>query len=71
VEYSLSLPGTNAPVERVFSLINNTWTSEKTQLQLKNLKAILAVRFNNKPTCSEVYQQILQNQKLCKTIHSL
>ncbi|GBP04234.1 hypothetical protein EVAR_90093_1 [Eumeta japonica] len=29
IEYILCLPGTNAPVERVFSLMNKLWTSEK------------------------------------------
>ena len=37
-EYALSLPGTNAATERVFSSINKIWTSEKTQLNIKTLK---------------------------------
>jgi len=32
VEYILCLLGSNAPVERVFSLMNKIWSSEKTQL---------------------------------------
>ena len=38
VEYALSLPGTNAATERVFSSINKIWTTEKTQLNIKTLK---------------------------------
>lgn len=34
-EYSTCFPGTNAPVERVFSFMNKMWTAEKTQLHLK------------------------------------
>jgi len=30
IEYVLCLPGSNAPVEKVFSLMNKIWTSEKT-----------------------------------------
>jgi hypothetical protein len=29
VQFALALPGTNAPVERVFSLMNDLWTDEK------------------------------------------
>lgn len=35
VEFLLCLPGTNAFIERVFSLINDFWTVEKTQMQRK------------------------------------
>jgi hypothetical protein len=28
VQFALALPGTNAPVERVFSLMNDLWTDE-------------------------------------------
>jgi hypothetical protein len=31
VEFSLSLPGTNAVVERVFSLVNALWMDERNQ----------------------------------------
>lgn len=40
IECVLCLPGSNAPVERVFSVINKIWTSEKTQLSVEVLKAI-------------------------------
>lgn len=29
IEYILCLPATNAPVERVFSIMNKLWTSEE------------------------------------------
>ncbi|KAL4091716.1 hypothetical protein QTP88_026364 [Uroleucon formosanum] len=40
VEYVLCMPATNAPVERIFSLMNNLWTAEKTQLQVSINDAI-------------------------------
>ncbi|KAJ8926625.1 hypothetical protein NQ314_020989 [Rhamnusium bicolor] len=36
VQYSLCLPGTNAPTERVFSIMNNIWTAEKSQLSTQD-----------------------------------
>jgi len=44
VEYILCLPGSNASVERVFSNMNKIWSSEKTQLGVCVLKAILITK---------------------------
>jgi hypothetical protein len=33
---SFALPGSNAPIERVFSIINALWSEEKTGLKQKN-----------------------------------
>jgi hypothetical protein len=46
VEYILCLPGSNAPVERVFSHMNKIWSSEKTQLGVSVLKAIFITKGN-------------------------
>ncbi|KAL4131754.1 hypothetical protein QTP88_009023 [Uroleucon formosanum] len=73
VEYVLCMPATNAPVERIFSLMNNLWTAEKTQLQVSSLKAMLLTKVNFKMSCTEFYsflksspdllQQICSNEK--------
>lgn len=67
------MPATNAPVERIFSLMNNLWTAEKTQLQVSSLKAMLLTKVNFKMSCTEFYsflksspdllQQICSNEK--------
>ena len=33
-EFFFCFPGTNAPAKRVFSIMNNFWTSDKTQLKV-------------------------------------
>jgi hypothetical protein len=38
VEFSLSLPATNAAVERVFSLVNALWTDERNRLEVSTVK---------------------------------
>ncbi|KAF2890930.1 hypothetical protein ILUMI_15243, partial [Ignelater luminosus] len=44
VEFALCLPATNAPTERLVSIINNIWT-EKSQLTVETLKAMIVVRW--------------------------
>uniref|UniRef100_A0AAQ6A1P8 HAT C-terminal dimerisation domain-containing protein n=2 Tax=Amphiprion ocellaris TaxID=80972 RepID=A0AAQ6A1P8_AMPOC len=40
-QFAMCLPGTNAPVERIFSIMNNTWTDERNCMSLDTLKALL------------------------------
>jgi hypothetical protein len=44
VEFSLSLPGTNAVVERVFSLVNALWMAERNLLEVSTVKSIVLVK---------------------------
>lgn len=73
MEYALSLPGTNAATERVFSTVNQVWTSEKSKLSVETLKTILCVKYNlnNLTNSSEDFYNILKNDNnLLKQIHS-
>jgi hypothetical protein len=40
----LALPGTNAEVERIFSVINILWTDEKNKFKVETVKAIIVVK---------------------------
>jgi hypothetical protein len=44
VEFSLSLPGTNAAGESVFSLVNALWTDEGNRLEVPTVKSIVVVK---------------------------
>ncbi|KAF0771878.1 protein FAM200B-like [Aphis craccivora] len=70
VEFSFVLPGSNAAVERVFSLMNSTWTNSRNKLDIKMVEATLSIktRFNNK-SCEVFYDQILGNKSLLNQIH--
>ncbi|KAF0767141.1 protein FAM200B-like, partial [Aphis craccivora] len=59
VEFSFILPGSNAAVERVFSLMNSTWTNSRNKLDIKTVEATLIIKtcFNNK-SCESVLKQI-------------
>ena len=37
----LAIPGTNAPVERVFSLMNSYWPDQKSRLSEETLEAVM------------------------------
>ena len=76
VEFVLCLPGTNAVTERVFSAMNVIWTTEKTQLKVETLEAMLMVKCNfefhesSSNSCDKVYDTLLQEPKLLRSIHS-
>lgn len=70
IEYSLCLPGTNAPTERQFSLINNYWTTEKSQMSIDTLKASCIVRCNIASSCGEFTEKIKDKTELLKKSHS-
>jgi hypothetical protein len=71
VEVSLSLPGTNAVGERVFSLVNALWTDERNRLELSTVKSIVLVKhhFRNYK-CPEFHEFLLRNRKILEQIHS-
>lgn len=70
IEFAFCLPGTNAATERVFSLVNNIWTSKKTQMTVDTIKAILEIRCNLGDSCQEFYDNIKGHDSLLKKIHS-
>ena len=39
LQFLSAIPGTNAPVERVFSLMNSYWSDEKSRLSEDTLEA--------------------------------
>lgn len=69
-EFVLSLPGTNASVERAFSLINNFWITEKASMSLDCVKAILIIQMNMSESCIEMYEKIKKNKALLNKLSS-
>ena len=64
VQFVLCLPGTNASTERAFSHMNKIWTSEKSQLKVPTLKALLTTKINFKHTCIEFYRVLKSTPEL-------
>lgn len=53
VEFCLCLPGSNAPIERVFSILNNVWTNEKNNMKIETIRSILICKCNYELNCIE------------------
>lgn len=63
-EFIFSVPGHNANVERIFSLMNVQWTDERNRLHVATVEAIMKCVFNYKLSCTEFYDYVIQRQDL-------
>ena len=70
IKFIMCLPGTNAPTKRLFSVMNNIWSAERTQLNISTLKAILIVKTNSELNCVDFYDNLSQNVSILNKICS-
>lgn len=70
ISATLCLPGSNAAVERVFSLMNDYWTTDKSQLSTPALSAVMCVKINLSYTCLEISSELAKRKDILKKIHS-
>ncbi|VVC37740.1 Hypothetical protein CINCED_3A017609 [Cinara cedri] len=71
IEYSLAMPGTNAAIERVFSITNVLWTDEKNRFLAPTIKSIIILKNHfNKFSCNDFYDFLLTQPKLLNAIIS-
>jgi hypothetical protein len=71
VEVSVSLPGTNAAGERLFSLVNALWTDERNRLEVPTVKLIVLVTHHSRNyKCPEFHEFLLRNRKILEQIYS-
>ncbi|KAJ8369730.1 hypothetical protein SKAU_G00097580 [Synaphobranchus kaupii] len=66
-QFAMCLPGTNAPVERIFFIMNNTWMDERNHMGLTTLKALLITRVNFYDSCAEFHESTRQTSILLNT----
>jgi hypothetical protein len=66
----MSLPGTSAPVERVFSIMGNIWSAERGRLLVSTVKHLLNVKINSELSCCEFYDVIKTNKPFLKKVMS-
>lgn len=64
VSYVLSIPASNAFCERIFSLMNTKWRSERNRATVELVCAELQVSVNFSQSCTEFYDFALKDQKL-------
>jgi hypothetical protein len=68
VSIILSVPVSNAYIERVFSLMGSQWTDERNSLKVETVKALVQVKVNFDLTCPQMYQMLISNRKLLDLI---
>lgn len=70
VEYILCLPGSSAPVERIFSQANKIWKQESSALLVPTLHSILVVKNNMEYSCIDFYKFLKTQPVLLRQIAS-
>jgi len=71
LEYSMAIPGTNASMERVFSITNVLWTDENNRFIVDTIRSIIIVKQHFKNvSCTEFYTFLLEHPQLLKLIIS-
>jgi hypothetical protein len=66
----LTLPGSNAPIERVFSIINALWSGKKNRLKTETVKALTTPKTHFKDiSCSEFFSQISKEKVFLEQVH--
>lgn len=70
VEFFMAIPCSNAPVERVFSLINNFWTDDKSSMQVETVRSAMMIKLNIEKKCSAFLEEIKSNSKLLSAVKS-
>ncbi|GBM94762.1 hypothetical protein AVEN_14298-1 [Araneus ventricosus] len=63
VEYAFCLPGTSAPVETVFSLMNNAWPDYKGLMKESTVKGLMTCKINIVLACKDFYNKIKNKKK--------
>lgn len=58
----MCLPGSNAPVERVFSQMNDLWTEARNRFTVPTIKAVLIVKTNFNLPCQEFMEKLANKQ---------
>jgi hypothetical protein len=71
LEFSFNIPGTNAAIERVFSITNVLWTDEKSRFPVETIKAMMVTKTHiEELSCNDFYTLISNNPKLLQKIRS-
>lgn len=70
VSVFMSIPISNAFVERVFSVMEKIWTDDRNRLFVNSVESELCVYFNFDIHCDEFYKYVLKRPKLLNALKS-
>lgn len=68
IEYILCLPGTSAPVERVFSVMNAIWADDRGKMLESTVKGLLIVKINVQLSCLDFFNNIKENKPFLRKV---
>jgi len=68
IECIFSLPGTSAPVERIFSIMNNIWSDHRSKMLEQNVKALITCKTNSNLSCCDFYEKVKSNKTFLKKV---
>ncbi|KAL4101014.1 hypothetical protein QTP88_021035 [Uroleucon formosanum] len=68
VSYVLSIPPSDAYVERVFSIMNQKWSKERDRCKVELIKLELQISLNFEENCSDFIEKIKLDENLLKAI---
>jgi len=70
IAFVMSIPSSNAAVERVFSIMGSKWSDTRNRCSTELIKAELQVSINFEMNCPEFYNFAKQNKKLLQCARS-
>ena len=70
VSFILSVPVTNAFVERLFSLMVGAWTNDRNRCSIDLIKNEIQVKVNYSFTCQDFYKHVLKEKALLDAARS-
>lgn len=70
VSYVLSIPPSNAYVEKVFSIMNQKWSKERNRCKVELIKSELQISLNFEEHCSDFIEKIKLDEDLLKAVSS-
>ena len=68
VESIFCLPGTLAPVERIFSIMNSMWSDHRSKMLEQNVKALITCKINSNLSCCDFYEKVKSNKNFLKKV---
>ena len=68
--FIFSIPITNAPVERVFSLMTAAWTDQRNRCSVELIKSEIQVKTNFEYGCTEFYRYVIKEKALLEAARS-
>lgn len=70
-QYFFAIPGQNANVERLFSLMGLQWTKERNRLKLSTVRSSLSILYNFKDkSCIDFFKEIKDNTNFLRKVQS-